>query len=562
MTFDATAATVEDWADLYHDPDEAFPQLTAAQIDRATAFGRIESPAVGTVLFARGDIDVDFFLVLDGALEIYQDGADGRPDPFRVHGPGQFSGEMALFNRQKVLVGGRMVVDGRVARLTLPQLRRMMVAEPDIARIVFRAFILRRLTFIRRGLATAVVVGPPAAAGTVRVRRFLDANSYPVTFVDPGAGDRELLERLGVTAETRLPLVIYSDNERLEDPSVRELAERLGLSEAPDLGTVFDLAVVGAGPGGLAAAVYGASEGLQTVVLESEAPGGQAGTSSMIENYLGFPVGVSGQELAARAQVQAQKFGAHLVLPRTVTRLDCDSRIFVLQLDTGEAIQARAVVVATGVHYRRLPLQELSRYEGNGVHYAATPVEAGLCVGEDTVVVGGANSAGQAAIFLASQARQVDMVVRRDSLDATMSRYLQDRIEASSNITVHTRSEVTGLFGTGHLGRVEWTDNRTGESTTREVANVFLMLGAVPNTAWIDGCLETDDNGFICVGPDISDRSHYPAAAFPGDLETSRPGIFAVGDVRSGSVKRVASAVGEGSVVVSAVHRSLASHPR
>lgn len=547
----------DDWVDLYQNPDEAFPRLTQAQVDRARTFGRIDAPAAGSTLFTRGDVDVDFFLVLEGTVEIYQDGPDGTPELMRVHGPGQFSGEMALFNQQKVLVGARAGAGSRLARLTLPQLRRLMVAEPDIARTVFRAFILRRLSFIRSGRATALVVGPPAAADTVRVRRFLDANSYPVTFVDPDTPDNETLGRLGLALQAHWPLVIYGPGRQLENPSNRELAEHLGLSERPDPGTVYDVAVVGAGPGGLAAAVYGSSEGLQTVVLESEAPGGQAGTSSMIENYLGFPVGVSGQDLAARAQVQAQKFGTHILLPRTVTRLDCDQEIFALHLDTDEVIHARTIVVATGVHYRRLSLPSLSRYEGNGIHYAATPVEAGLCAGEDTVVVGGANSAGQAAVFLASQARHVDMVVRR-GLDSTMSRYLQDRIEASSNITVHDHSEISGLYGDGHLSHVEWTDNRTGKTTKRGVSNAFLMLGAVPNTNWIDGCLETDGNGFICVGPDITDRGHYPAGTFPADLETSRPGIFAVGDVRSGSVKRVASAVGEGSVVISAVHRVLA----
>jgi thioredoxin reductase (NADPH) len=553
-----------DPTDPYLGTGEAFPQLTQAQVDRARTFGTVQSLAAGTTLFARGDRDVDFFLVLDGAIEIYQDGPDGQPDLLRVHGPRQFTGELALFNSQKVLVGARAAADSLVVRLTLPQLRRLMVAEVDIARTVFRAFILRRVSFIRDGRATALVIGPAAEADTIRVRRFLDGNNYPVTALDPDTQNRatyELLTQLGVRLPPQWPVVVYGTARPLENPSTRELADHLGLTQTLDPGAVFDLAVVGAGPAGLAAAVYGASEGLRTVVVESQAPGGQAGTSSMIENYLGFPVGISGQELAARAQLQAQRFGARILLPRTVKRVNCDSFPFTLQLDDGDTVHAKSIVIATGVRYRRLALASLPRFEGRGIHYAATPVEANLCTGEDTIVVGGANSAGQAAIFLSAHARHVHVVIRRGGLDATMSRYLQDRIEASRNISVHPHSEITGLYGQHHLSQIEWTNNQTRQATRRTVSNAFLMLGAVPNTAWVADCLETDTNGFICVGPDITDRGHYRPGSFPADLETSRPGVFAVGDVRSGSTQREASAVGEGSVVVSAVHRALATAP-
>ncbi|MCE4947584.1 FAD-dependent oxidoreductase [Streptomyces albulus] len=322
---------------------------------------------------------------------------------------------------------------------------------------------------------------------------------------------------------------------------------------------MYDLAVVGAGPAGLAAAVYAASEGLRTVVLEAEAPGGQAGTSSMIENYLGFPIGVSGQALAGRAQVQAQKFGARIVLPRLVVWLDCERRPYTITLEDGDRVRGRTVVVATGARYRRLDLPGLDRFEGNGIHYAATLMGAGLCENEEVAVVGGANSAGQAGVFLSRHARRVQMLIRGPGLSETMSRYLQDRIEATDRILVHPHTELTGLEGDEHLTGVRWADNRTGAEEFRPIANVFLMLGATPNTDWLQGCLETDHRHFIRVGADVTDHRTRADGAPPSGLETSLPGVFAVGDVRAGSVKRVASAVGEGSVVVAAVHRALAT---
>ncbi|MFG3203872.1 FAD-dependent oxidoreductase [Streptomyces sp. NPDC048192] len=550
-----------DWGDPYQRMSEAFPALAEEQVGRASRIGHVEYVRAGTVLFRRGDRGVDFFIVLDGSIEIFQDSLDGVPQLLTVHGRYHFTGELALFNDQKLLVTGRMGEDGRVLRLRLPQLRRLLSAEPDIADVVLRAFILRRLGFIQHGQATVVVAGPPTTADTLRVLRFLRRNGYPVTGVDPtsGAGARQLLAHYGLEGRRDWPVVVYGPGRVLDNPGNQELARSLGICADLEPGTVFDVAVIGAGPAGLGAAVYAASEGLRTVVLESEAPGGQASTSSMIENYLGFPTGVTGQALAARAQVQAQKFGARIALPRTVTSLDCSRRPYALRLDDGEQVLTRCVVVATGAHYRRLDVDDLGRFEGNGIHYAATAVEAGLCAGEEVVVVGGANSAGQAAVFLSQHARRVHMLVRGTGLSDSMSRYLEDRIEASTRIALHLQSELTALRGERHLTHVQWADRRTGAVETHPVANVFLMLGATPNTGWLCDCVETDHRGFVRVGMEVTDRSHYPDAGPPGGLETSLPGVFAVGDVRAGSVKRVASAVGEGSGVVSAVHRALAA---
>jgi thioredoxin reductase (NADPH) len=344
----------------------------------------------------------------------------------------------------------------------------------------------------------------------------------------------------------------------LLNPSNRELAVALGLAEAVDPAAVFDLAVVGAGPAGLAAAVYGASEGLSTIVLEAEAPGGQAGTSSKIENYLGFPTGISGQALAGRAQVQAQKFGARLLLPCRVTHLDCDARPYALALDDGRRVRARAVVVATGARYRSLGVADVERFEGTGIHYAATAVEAALCEHDEVVVVGGGNSAGQAAMFLSRHAGHVHVLVRGPTLGASMSDYLVGRIGAAAAITVHSETEVVRLTGTRYLEQVTWRHRRSGVEVTRPVANVFLMLGAQPNTEWLRGCVALDGNGFVRSGTAVAAAEWRGGDRPPSALETSRPGVFAVGDVRAGSIKRVASAVGEGSIVVAAVHQVLA----
>ena len=561
---DTPAAAVLDPADPYAREAQIFPRLSEEQVARASAFGGVEDLAPGAVLFERGDRTVDFFVVLRGQVEIYDAGPDGAALVITTHKQNQFTGELDLFNDRLILVGGRIGADGgRVARLSRPQFRRLLAAEPDIGEVVMRAFILRRVAFIQHQQAgvTLVTSRRDGIGEALRIQRFLGRNGYPVRVLDvghPGAEGEEaraVLSAEGLGADS-LPVVVCGPGRVFTAPSNAELGLCLGLTEPIEEGAVFDVAVVGAGPAGLASAVYAASEGLGTVVLEAEAPGGQAGTSSRIENYLGFPTGVSGQALAGRAQVQAQKFGARIAVPRTVQRLDCAARPYALHLDDGSQVRARAVVIATGASYRKLDLPRFDRFAGSGIHWAATAIEASLCEREEVVVVGGGNSAGQAAVFLSRHAAHVHMLVRGPTLAASMSDYLVSRIEASERITLRAETEITALLGERALERVRWRNRRTGAEEERGVGNVFLMLGAVPNTAWLDGCgVALDKAGFVQVGgaagPGWEGRQAHP-------LETSKPGIFAVGDVRAGSVKRVASAVGEGSVVVSSVHQVLA----
>jgi thioredoxin reductase (NADPH) len=545
-------------SDPYAREAETFPRLTDEQVRRVAAFGTVEDLPRGTVLFERDDRGVDFFLVLEGHIEIYEEGPDGRPQVMTVHARHQFTGELDLFNDRAILVGGRMGVDGRVARLSRPRFRRMLAAEPDVAEIVLRAFMLRRAGFIAHGQAAVTIVGPPRSGPSVRLQAFLTRNGHPYLTADPEADPAvvALLEQAGLGGEEP-PVVLCGSSRVLVRPSVEELADCLGISEPLDPDTVADVVVVGAGPAGLAAAVYAASEGLDTLVLEAEAPGGQAGTSSRIENYLGFPVGVSGQSLAARAQVQAQKFGARIAVPRRVTGLEGSGSPYRLRLADGSSVRARTVVVATGARYRSLPRETgIDRFEGNGVHYAATAVEAALCGGEEVAVVGGGNSAGQAAVFLSRHARHVHVLIRGESLAASMSEYLTARIAAADRITLHPCTEITAVTGRRHLEQVTWTTSTTGAQETRPIADVFLMLGAVPNTEWLRGAVSLDDRGFVRVGSDLPDDA---TGHRPGLLATDLPGVYAVGDVRSSSVKRVASAVGEGSVVVSQVHGFLAA---
>jgi thioredoxin reductase (NADPH) len=549
-----------DPADPYVRREQTFPELSDAHIERAVAFGSVETLPCGTILFERGAHSVDFFIILEGHVEIveFDPARGGLPRRVVMQGPREFTGELHHFNDRKILVTGRTASDGRVARLTRAQFRRMMIAEPDIAEIVMRAFILRRVALVLHEHAGVVVIGDRNQADTLRIRRFLARNNYPARLLDPADPDVAALRgEYGFETGTD-PVVVCGPGRVLVNPDNHDLGCCLGISERIDDGALFDVAVVGAGPAGLAAAVYAASEGLRTVVLECEAPGGQAGTSSKIENYLGFPTGISGQALSGRAQVQAQKFGARIVLPRRVTRVDCSRRPYLLELERGETVSAKAVVIATGARYRRLDhLPDFERFEGNGVHYAATAIEAGLCTQEEIVVVGGGNSAGQAALYLSRHAAFVHMLVRGEGLAASMSDYLISRIEASPRIRLYTRSEITMLAGERHLERVRWVDRNSGESTERDVANLFLMLGASPNTDWLGDCgIALDEKGFVsCGGANFAEGSRHAEGRRPSMFETSRPGVFAVGDVRAGSVKRVASAVGEGSIVVSAVHR-------
>ncbi|OBF29337.1 cation tolerance protein CutA [Mycobacterium sp. ACS1612] len=551
------AKEILDSSDPHVRESEAFPSLTADQVERVSGFGVVEQLQRGAVLYEPGDRAADFFLVLDGFIEIYVS-RTSMQEVVHTYGQQQFTGELNLFNDRATLVGGRMGCDGCVARLNGAQFRRLLAAEPDIANVVMRAFILRRERIIVLGHTAVTIIAPRDSAKSLQLKRFLDRNRQPYLLADPAVESEAAAQLLALGLDNGdTPVVLCGDDRVLVCPTPRELGDSIGISEALAPEHVADVVVVGAGPAGLAAAVYSASEGLDTVVLEADAPGGQASTSSRIENYLGFPIGISGRDLAHRAQVQAQKFGARIIVPRAVVRLVTDSRPYVLELDDGTQVRAHTIVVATGARYRSLPLPNIAQFEGCGVHYAATAVESELCQGDDAAVVGGGNSAGQAAVYLSRLANHVHILVRGDGLTSSMSDYLIRRIEAApERITVHPHAEVTALSGERHLDTVTWRDRDTGQSQTRHIPNVFLMLGASPNTEWLN-CVALDENGFVQTG--IAAASDDPATshALSQPLATSCPGIFAVGDVRSGSIKRVASAVGEGSIVVASVHQAL-----
>jgi thioredoxin reductase (NADPH) len=557
LTADAPAAPTNP-ADPYERRAQTFPRLTEDQVERAGEFGVVQALPRGTVLFDRGDRMVDFFIVLEGTIEIYEPSPSG-PIVFTTLGTNQFTGELDLFSARENLVGGRMGTTGRVIRTRRAQFRRLLAAEPDVAEIIMRAFILRRVGILEHEQAASLLIGPRSSADTLRIYRFLDRNGYPVRLLAAETQEaRDTLAARGLAAGDE-PMVITAYAQALKNPSNRELAVAVGLLERLDPEAVYDVAVVGAGPAGLAAAVYSASEGLNTLVLEADAPGGQAGTSSKIENYLGFPTGITGQALAGRAQVQAQKFGARLAVPRRVVRLGCEAHPYTLELDDGERVRTKTVVVATGARYRKLDLENFDRFEGCGIHYAATAIEAGLCEGEEVVVVGGGNSAGQAAVYLSHHASCVHVLVRGTGLAASMSDYLIGRIAASKTIALHTETEISRLEGKRVLERVTWRNRRSGAEESRAISNVFLMLGAKPNTEWLRGCVQLDEAGFVRCGEGFQASGGGNPDRLPHVLETSRPGVFAVGDVRAGSIKRVASSVGEGSIVVSAIHGVLAT---
>ena len=539
--------------------EQTFPRLDSEMAGRIAAYGQEEHVPQGAILFQRGQRRVDYFFILDGCIEIYDYAEDGSPRIFNVHGPSQFTGEVDLFSERQAMVNGRTGADTHLIRIDPVGFRRMVSAEPDIGEIIMRAFILRRVGLIQTGQGGVTLAGSAHAADTVRLRSFLIRNGYPYRLLDTDVDDdaRHLIDGFGLDP-SECPVVILPDRRVLRCPSTGTLADELGITIELDGTHVYDVAVIGAGPAGpagLAAAVYAASEGLDTLVLEALAPGGQAGTSSKIENYLGFPTGISGQALAGRAQVQAMKFGAHMAIARSVERMDCSSHPYRLHLDDGSAVTARSVVIATGARYRKLVQVDYERFEGQGIHYAATAMEATLCAGEEVVVVGGGNSAGQAAVFLARTVAHVHILVRGDGLAATMSDYLVQRIAQSPRITLHSHCQVDHLDGDGYLREVGWHCTRTGETTRHKVGSLFVMIGAEPNTAWLRDCLDLDRKGFVLTGRDAD------GFATPSPYATTLRGVFAVGDVRSGSVKRVASGVGEGSVVVQAIHRFLNPSP-
>ncbi len=541
--------------------DQTFPTLTPAQIARVAEHGSVRPIRRGEVLVEAGDHGVPFFVVRSGRLEVVRP-AEATETLVATHGPGQLTGEINLLSGRRALLRTRVAEDGEVIQLDHDSLLALVQVDSELGEIFMRAFIFRRLELIAHGIGDVVLVGSSYCAGTLRIREFLTRNGHPYAYidVDRDAGVQELLDQFHVTMAD-MPVLICRGELVLRNPSNQKVAECLGFNDEIDASLIRDLVILGAGPAGLAAAVYGASEGLDVLVLESSVPGGQAGSSSKIENYLGFPTGISGQDLTARAYTQAQKFGAGVLIAKGARRLLCDRRPYVIEMDDGQRVPARAIVIATGAEYRKPSLPDLGRFEGAGVYYGATFMEAQLCAGEEVAVIGGGNSAGQAAVFLAQTARHVHILVRSNGLAESMSRYLIRRIEDNPAITLRTRTELTAAEGVNHLERLSWLDQSLGKPETHNIRHVFIMTGASPSTSWLGECIALDEKGFIKTGPDLSkdelNAARWPLARSPYLLETTLPGVFAVGDVRGGSIKRVASAVGEGSISVSFVHRVL-----
>jgi thioredoxin reductase (NADPH) len=540
-------AQVVDWTGTDFRPDLAFPKLTEEMIERLKPYGREEMFSADENLYACGDRYIDMFVVLEGGVDIFLPSSDGGVKIYTQHRKFNFTGEINLLTSQRAVAQARTASESRLLRIAHRQLQPLMRAEGDIANLIVQAVVWRRIGLMRDTSTGVILMGQPNDAQTTLLQRFFIRNNYPYR-MEEAAAEAALGAADGLA---RLPAVQLSDGRTLHQPTIPQIADELGITELPDPEMVYDVVVVGAGPSGLAAAVYAASEGLSTIVIEGLAPGGQAGTSSKIENYLGFPTGIGGQQLASRAQLQALKFGVQFAISRETVTVEQIDGIHKLLLAGGIPVCARAVVVATGAQYRKLTVKNYENYENRGLFYAATAMESILCRDKDVIVVGGGNSAGQAAMYLSGIARHVYHVVRGPSLAATMSQYLVSRIERSSRISLCTNCEIVALEGEPTLQSVTWVNHSTGERTKKAIEDVFVMIGAEPNTGWLYGTVRLDKKGFILTGGDGAFES-TPYA-------TSVPGIYAVGDVRANSVKRVASAVGEGSVVISDVHRYLAN---
>jgi thioredoxin reductase (NADPH) len=540
--------------------EQIFPVLTAAQISRIAAVGRMHAISSGEVLVEQGDGAIPIFVVVSGELEAVLP-TSTTETLITVFRAGQFTGEVNSLSGRPALARLRARQPGEVIELSRENVLALVQTDAELSEILMRAFILRRVELRTQGVGDVTLVGSSHSADTLRIKEFLTGNGHPYTYIDldRDADVQALLDHFRIsTSDT--PVLICRGETILRNPTNQQIAECLGFNQAVDETQVRDLIVIGAGPSGLAAAVYGASEGLDVLFLETHSPGGQAGSTSRIENYLGFPAGISGNELAGRAYAQAQKFGAQMLLANA-TRLICTQVPYVVELENGTRIPARAIVIATGARYRKLALENLSRFEGVGVYYGATFVEAQLCSGEEVAVVGGGNAAGQAAVFLAENTKHVYVLIRSTGLADTMSRYLIRRIEETPAITLLPHTEIIALEGRDHLDRLTWRNNQTGETEEKDIPHVFVMTGAIPNTDWLARCVALDNKGFVKTGPDLSPEdlstAHWPLARRPYLLETSLPGVFAAGDVRGGNVKRVASAVGEGSIAISFVHQVL-----
>jgi thioredoxin reductase (NADPH) len=534
------------------------PTLNREHIDRIRSVAQLRSVRSGEVLYEPSCPDVPLFIVLDGTVSISRAGEDEKV--LAIRESGQFTGEMSLISGNRPLVTARVTQDGAVLELTREKVLSLMAKDTEVGDILMGAFVARRLLAIQLGEGNVVLFGTKSSGRTLALREFLTRNGHPFTYIDIDTDScaSELMEKLAVR-NGEIPVVYCNRRYVLRNPSIAELAACLDLNINIDKG-VRDVLVIGAGPAGLAAAVYAASEGLKTLVIEKSAPGGQAGSSSRIENYLGFPMGLSGQELANRSIAQAQKFGAQLMVAQSVVHIDSSRQPYKVVLESGLKFNARSVVIATGAQYARLPVEEADAFTGRGIYYNATHMEAQLCDSEEVAVVGGGNSAGQAAVFLAQTSSKVHLLVRSNQLSESMSQYLIARIDTHPKIEIHYLTQIVGMTGAAHLESIDWEEDSSGVRVTKQIRHVFVMAGAAPRTEWLEDSFVLDKKGFIVTGPDLVEYADFqwPLSRSPLLLETSVPGIFAVGDTRAGSIKRVASAVGEGAMAVHLVHRFLA----
>lgn len=533
--------------------DAMFPALSTEQIERLKALGEPRSVAPGEVVFDQGDTSHGIFVILSGSLQLVAKG-----EVVRVLEQGMFTGEVSQLSGRRTLIRCEACEPSQLIEITRQNLQHVIQDDAQLSEIFLRAYMMRRVYLIQNAVGDALLIGSSHSADTLRLQGFLSRNGHPHAYLDVerDPDTQSVLDEFKIPLSD-IPVLICRGTVVLRNPTNAEAAECFGLNAGIDEKEVYDLMVVGAGPSGLAAAVYGASEGLSVLVVETNAPGGQAGSSSRIENYLGFPTGISGQDLAGRAFVQAEKFGAKISVAKSAKALRCERTPYVVELDDGKSVSGRTVIVASGAQYRKPELENLARFEGVGIYYGATNVEARICSDEEIAIVGGGNSAGQAAVFLSSHAKHVYLIVRGEGLESTMSRYLISRIESCKEITFYPWTEITALEGEDHLERIRWRCKKTGGTGDRDIRHVFMMTGAAPNTNWLDGCVEMDAKQFIKTGSDVGEK--WPLSRRnPYLLETSLPGVFAVGDVRAGSMKRVAAAVGEGSMAVQFVHRVLA----
>jgi len=540
--------------------EQIFPILTSDQILRIANHAITRAMQPGEVLVELGDSTVPLFLVISGEIQIVR--PSGASETIvAIYGPGQFTGEVNMLSGRPAIHQIRVTEPGEVIVLERKQMLALVKSDAELSEILMRAFILRRAELVSAGMGNVVLIGSAPSAGTLRIKEFLMRTGQPYSYIDleRDLDVQNLIDSFHF-AVGEIPVVICRGEIVLRNPSNQQLAEALGFNESIDQTDLRDLIIIGAGPSGLSAAVYGAADGLRVLVVESNSPGGQAGSSSRIENYFGFPAGISGQELSDRGYNQALKFGAQMLTTKA-TRLICDGTTYLVELENGARIATRTVVIASGAEYRRPQLENLSRFEGAGVYYGATYVEAQCCDAEEVIVVGGGNSSGQAAVFLAQKAKRVHLLVRSEGLADTMSSYLIRRIEESPSIILRPTTEMVSLEGDHHLETVQWRNTTTGQTEKHSIRHLFVMIGAVPNTRWLDGCVALDAEGFIKTGADLTTEdlsaAHWPLTRPPYLLETSLPRVFAVGDVRSGSIKRVASAVGEGSIALSFIYHVL-----